>query len=308
MLDKAEKEGYEHIVSWQPHGRAFQVHDQTEFVDKVMPAYFRQTRFSSFQRQLSLYGFLRLTRRGADHGAYYHECFLRGLKPLCYKMQRTRVKGYWVRQSSSPATEPDFYAMPYVNPVSHNTGSMQGLLSMSQSQYASTPVESQTISQYAMNENMYNNNNNNEQQQTFSNTAAASWYTPSSSSGRNMEATMPSAMPIDTPTRSSQNWYMPPNINKRQRSMPALSPISVNNSNQVDPYYASYRNPLSESTQAMSYNNNNPVSAAYFSSSERHDLASFLFDVDLESDDEDNYGYRNEVEFGRISRQEFANE
>ena len=112
MLERAEHEGFDDIVSWQPHGRAFIVHSPTRFVKEVMHLFFRQTRFASFQRQLSLYGFLRLTRKGSDHGAYYHELFVRGRADLCQLMQRTRVKGSWVRQSSSPETEPDFVSMP----------------------------------------------------------------------------------------------------------------------------------------------------------------------------------------------------
>jgi hypothetical protein len=115
MLNRAKSDKFEHIVSWQPHGRCFLVHDQERFVKDVMPMFFRQSRFSSFQRQLSLYGFLRLTQKNEDYSAYYHELFLRGMPHLCTHMQRTRVKGYWVRQSSSPDTEPDFYSMPCVN-------------------------------------------------------------------------------------------------------------------------------------------------------------------------------------------------
>jgi hypothetical protein len=37
MLEKADQEGFSNIVSWQPHGRAFQVHDQTKFISKIMP-------------------------------------------------------------------------------------------------------------------------------------------------------------------------------------------------------------------------------------------------------------------------------
>ena len=114
MLQHADTRGFNNIVSWQSHGRAFLVHQPQRFVKEVMPLFFRQTRMSSFQRQLSLYGFLRLSRKGPDHGAYYHELFLRGLPHLCRRMQRTRVKGYWVRQSSSPDTEPDFASMAVV--------------------------------------------------------------------------------------------------------------------------------------------------------------------------------------------------
>ena len=40
MLEDAEKEGHTDIVSWQPHGRAFKVHKEAEFVEKIMPRYF----------------------------------------------------------------------------------------------------------------------------------------------------------------------------------------------------------------------------------------------------------------------------
>ena len=109
MLEGIEDEGLSHIVSWSPHGRSFSVHDSQAFINKVMPLFFRQSKISSFQRQLNLYGFTRLTRNGPDKGAYYHEYFLRGRPTLCSRLQRTRVKGTRVRTSSNPESEPNFY-------------------------------------------------------------------------------------------------------------------------------------------------------------------------------------------------------
>lgn len=37
MLQAAEKEGLQDIVSWQPHGRAFLVRKPKEFVEKILP-------------------------------------------------------------------------------------------------------------------------------------------------------------------------------------------------------------------------------------------------------------------------------
>ena len=111
MLESVIDEGLGHIVSWQPHGRAFAVHNAQEFVRDVMPLYFRQSKLTSFQRQLNLYGFCRLTT-GPDAGAYYHELFLRGKAFLCKKMRRTKIKGTRSKAASSPDTEPDFYKMP----------------------------------------------------------------------------------------------------------------------------------------------------------------------------------------------------
>ena len=96
------------IVEWLPHGRAFIVRKSEEFTSIIMPKYFRQTKITSFQRQLNLYGFRRITQ-GADSGAYYHELFLRGRPNLCAQMVRTKVKGTGHKQPSDATSEPNFY-------------------------------------------------------------------------------------------------------------------------------------------------------------------------------------------------------
>jgi HSF-type DNA-binding len=115
MMEQADAQDFANIVSWQPHGRAFLIHDPKGFVQHVLPMFFKHSKISSFQRQLSLYGFIRLSHDGPDRGAYYHQCFLRGRSFLCSNIQRTRIKGTWVRTSSSPEAEPDFYRMDPVD-------------------------------------------------------------------------------------------------------------------------------------------------------------------------------------------------
>lgn len=60
-LTEIKKAGLEHIVSWMPHGRAFKVHDKDAFVKSVLPRFFSQSSYESFQRQLNLYDFTRIT-------------------------------------------------------------------------------------------------------------------------------------------------------------------------------------------------------------------------------------------------------
>lgn len=108
MLNQAEQDGFEDVVSWSIHGRCFTVHQPKRFVDEVMPTFFKQSKLTSFQRQVNLYGFRRLTA-GKDRGAYYHELFLRGRPDLHRKLVRIRVKGTGFKSAASPATEPNFF-------------------------------------------------------------------------------------------------------------------------------------------------------------------------------------------------------
>ncbi|CAJ1959218.1 unnamed protein product [Cylindrotheca closterium] len=112
MLRDLEQDGFGHIVSWQPHGRCFVVHKSDEFVH-LLPRYFKLSKLASFQRQLNLYGFQRLTH-GKDRGGYYHELFLRSMPFLAQGIQRIKVKGTGVRARSNPHQEPNFYKMSFV--------------------------------------------------------------------------------------------------------------------------------------------------------------------------------------------------
>ncbi len=105
----------------QPHGRAWKVRDKRLLVEEVIPKFFGQSKYPSFTRQLSGWGFKRLVR-GPDFGCYYHECFLRGHPRLTVLMRRISPgKG---RAAVSIAVEPDLYAIAKQFPlhVSHRQG------------------------------------------------------------------------------------------------------------------------------------------------------------------------------------------
>jgi hypothetical protein len=82
LLSDTESNGNEHIVSFTPSGHAFLVHKPNEFMRDIAPKYFRQKKFSSFTRQLNMYGFEKLNH-GSDKGAFSHANFQRGEPELC---------------------------------------------------------------------------------------------------------------------------------------------------------------------------------------------------------------------------------
>ena len=52
---------------------AWKVLDKELLVEVVIPKYFVQTKYESFTRQLSGWGFKRLHQTGPDYRCYYHE-------------------------------------------------------------------------------------------------------------------------------------------------------------------------------------------------------------------------------------------
>ncbi len=85
MLEDVETNGQEDVVSWIDDGSGFKVHHMQTFVDVIIPRYFRQSKYKSFQRQLYFYDFHRVSS-GPDVGAYKHPQFLKGVKTLCLSM------------------------------------------------------------------------------------------------------------------------------------------------------------------------------------------------------------------------------
>lgn len=115
--------------------------------------FFKQTKLTSFQRQLNLYGFRRITQ-GPDAGAYYHEMFLKGRPGLSQRMARQKVKGTGHKQPADAQTEPNFYQMSPLTVVSLPEESLNVASNLDPATLASpmyTSVQTTTIDQQKAN-------------------------------------------------------------------------------------------------------------------------------------------------------------
>jgi len=76
MLEAAQKEGFDDIVSWLPDGKTFRVHQKLDFVQDIMPRFFGLSKYKSYQRNLNLWGFFAVGT-GPRKGDCSHPHFLR---------------------------------------------------------------------------------------------------------------------------------------------------------------------------------------------------------------------------------------
>jgi len=78
-------------ITWINDGKAFKIIDPELFASKVVPRYFKHAKLTSFQRQLNLYGFRRITK-GEDQGAYCHTKFVQNRHDLLDGIRRVATK------------------------------------------------------------------------------------------------------------------------------------------------------------------------------------------------------------------------
>ena len=90
------------IAEFLPDGHTFQIKNQTLFEVHVLSAFFPKMKcFASFQRQLNLYDFKRVSGHGIARGLYRHDLFIRDNPALSGVMRRTKIKRRDKARSSS---------------------------------------------------------------------------------------------------------------------------------------------------------------------------------------------------------------
>ena len=98
LLHYADEQGLNHVVSWLPSDRAFMVHNENRFIQDVFPLFFRGKQYSSFIRQLNLYGFKRISNGYLKGGGFHHEHFTR-FNPCFARIRRLYGKSDAIRSA-----------------------------------------------------------------------------------------------------------------------------------------------------------------------------------------------------------------
>ena len=87
LLAETEAAERDDIVSFNAEGTAILIHQPEAFEEEIIPQYFRHSKLSSFKRQLSMYGFIRILD-GPDIGGFTHTLFRKGQPDLSKDMER----------------------------------------------------------------------------------------------------------------------------------------------------------------------------------------------------------------------------
>lgn len=85
--EMVDDESTDKVISWGQSGDSFIIWDMTEFSRDLLPKFFKHSNFSSFMRQLNIYGFRKM---GFDHWEFYNEQFIKGQKQLLSSIKRRK--------------------------------------------------------------------------------------------------------------------------------------------------------------------------------------------------------------------------
>ena len=95
LVNLLEQDEFKEFIAWSDDGTYFVVHDQSSFSKQVLPKFFKHNRFSSFVRQLNMYGFRKvpLLTSGImliaqESIGFHHPFFIRGELNLLQHIKR----------------------------------------------------------------------------------------------------------------------------------------------------------------------------------------------------------------------------
>ncbi|CAO3595215.1 unnamed protein product [Absidia cylindrospora] len=99
---------YQQLITWNPSGASFLVCNATRFSEEVLPVYFKHSNFSSFVRQLNMYGFHKINKslrgqRGFNENEIWefsHSKFLYGRPELLEGIKRKAMDSEMLRRET----------------------------------------------------------------------------------------------------------------------------------------------------------------------------------------------------------------
>ncbi|KAK9694238.1 hypothetical protein K7432_013513 [Basidiobolus ranarum] len=99
---------YQHLISWNYSGNSFIVCNITEFSKDVLPKHFKHNNFSSFVRQLNMYGFHKVNKSPRGHRTlaenqiweFSHPKFLRDRPDLLDDIKRKALESETLRRET----------------------------------------------------------------------------------------------------------------------------------------------------------------------------------------------------------------
>ncbi|KAJ0538815.1 putative transcription factor HSF-type-DNA-binding family [Helianthus annuus] len=103
----------DYLISWSRTGDSFIVWNEAEFTSELLPKYFKHSNYSSFQRQLNIYGF---RKTDTDRWEFANDCFIKDQKHLLKSINRKKAMIVTSQQKVTPQKSPE----PEVNNVNRH--------------------------------------------------------------------------------------------------------------------------------------------------------------------------------------------
>lgn len=92
LYNLLQQNNHPEIISWLSDGQGFKIYNRKVFESDLLSSHFGGIKFRSFQRQLNIYGFLRLDDNRNSYTCS-HRIFSKDKKSALLEMQRIPIKG-----------------------------------------------------------------------------------------------------------------------------------------------------------------------------------------------------------------------